>query len=417
MTAVLILMAAFASCDKDKGGSGGTTGDNPFVGTWISEDDDGETLEVTETMWVVKYENNIILKGSYTYKGNSANLTVTYVIDEDAVGLAVGDVGTAKISDGEITVTFDGLEKMVFTKEGGGNTGDNLFVGTWISEDDEGDLEVTETMWMIKYENTTILKGNYTYKGNSANLTVTYVIDEDAIGLAAGDVGTAKVSGEKMTVTFYGEDMVFIKKGGGGGGDAFVVTAKNVIGGSSDIATVAGLVEGEYDEGEIASAPYKNNGFELKLPATVANKYLWNINEDGEMDDMISDKNAKVTDLWIEALDSDKDYIGEFYYEDEGNDYYAAALYLYADRDFTIKGSIYEEWDGDYYKMEWNCTFKKGWNILYMFEDNGWDEYYTTTKPSNVNLKWYFYGGDDGKTLSISPKHKKAGFEKFRAVK
>ena len=200
---------------------------------------------------------------------------------------------------------------------------------------------------------------------------------------------------------------------------SFVVEAKNVIDDDYDIATVAGLVEGEEDEDEIASAPYKNNGFKMELPATVANKYLWMMNEEGDLDDIISDDNAKITTLYLAAMDSDKDYIGEFYYEDEGNDYYAAALYLYADRDFTIKGTIEEYYaeDDDYYNVKFDCTFKKGWNVIYYVEDNEWDESYTTKKPSDINLKWYLSGWDYDKTPSTSPKHKNAGFEKFRAVK
>ena len=202
-------------------------------------------------------------------------------------------------------------------------------------------------------------------------------------------------------------------------GGSFVVEAKNVIGNDYDIATAAGLVEGEDDEDEIASAPYKNNGFKMELPATVANKYLWMMNDEGDLDGIISDNNAKITTLYLVAMDSDKDEIGEFYLEDESDDYYAGAIYMYADRDFTIKGTIeeYYEEDDDYYNVKLDCTFKKGWNVLYYVEDNGWDESYTTKKPSDINLKWYFYSWNYDKSPTISPKHKKAELERFRSVK
>ena len=304
-------------------------------------------------------------------------------------------------------------------KGSGGSTDGNSFVGTWFSEDDGKILEVTETVWTVKYKNTTILRGDYTHKGSSANLTVTYVVDGYVIGLTVGDEGAAKVSGRKVTVTFDGlEKMVFAKESGGGGdnGGTFVIEAKNVIGGNSDIATAAGLIESAAtDAYEIASAPYKNSGFKLKVPATVANKHLWTMGEwfDGDLFNIISDKNAKVTFLWLEAKDRDDDYIGEFYLEDERNNYYAAVTYMYVDRNFTIKGTTHYGNDA----TKWNCTLKKGWNIIYYVEDSKGGESISTTKPSGVNLKWYFYDGYDWKTPPTSPKHKKAGFEKFRAVK
>jgi hypothetical protein len=112
-------------------------------------------------------------------------------------------------------------------------------------------------------------------------------------------------------------------------------------------------------------------------------------------------------------MDSDKDYLGEFYYDDEGDDYYAAVDYLYVDRNLTIKGTTHDE----DYTTKWNCTLKEGWNVIYYFADSEWEDAISTTKPSGVNFIWNFWGDDGKKAPLTSPKHKNAGFDKFRAVK
>jgi hypothetical protein len=205
--------------------------------------------------------------------------------------------------------------------------------------------------------------------------------------------------------------------GGGSSSDnPFLVTVKNVIGNDNDIATVAGLVDYEFKEHwvehyEVASTLYKNNGFEMKLPETVADEYLWDADEwfGEDVDKIISDNNARVTYLWIYAMDNDEDKLGEFWQRDESDNYYALSRYLYVDRSFILKGTTYEEDEG--YLVEWNCTFKKGWNIMYYFVNDKSEASITTKNPSGVNLKWYFDGGNDWKTPLMSLKHKKDSFE------
>jgi len=59
--------------------------------------------------------------------------------------------------------------------------------------------------------------------------------------------------------------------GGTGGGSVSSITATNVNGGSSQIATVKAIVGEEV----IAQAQYRNNAFTLNLPATMAaNTYI-----------------------------------------------------------------------------------------------------------------------------------------------
>jgi len=183
--------------------------------------------------------------------------------------------------------------------------------------------------------------------------------------------------------------------GGGGGGSSFVIEAKGVIGDDdSDVVSVGAIVEGHDYDYEAGTAKYGKNGFKITLTSTVSNKYLTEV-DDVIDEDVVSDKKAKISyPIWIDAYDEDDECIGEFYcYGDEWE-----IWYLYADRSFTAKGNIYSE--------EYDCSFKKGWNILYYY-DNGSVEKFSTKKPSGINFKWYYVDDYSWKT----PAHKKQNFK------
>ena len=54
--------------------------------------------------------------------------------------------------------------------------------------------------------------------------------------------------------------------------------------------------------------------------------------------------------------------------------------YIYSDRSFTAEG-ISE------YGLEFDCSFNKGWNIMYRRKDFS---KITTKEPLNEKFKWYF---------------------------
>ena len=166
------------------------------------------------------------------------------------------------------------------------------------------------------------------------------------------------------------------------GGTVLEINATNVINSSSEIATVKAKIEG-YGY-EVASAEYKNGGFKLKLSKTVSDEYLmkpqnlWNIPSN-----MVSDKNTLFGKVHLDAYNNAGKEIGNFCQKDDNYGigvyiYWGVYWYVYANKSCTIKGeSNYATWD---------CTFKKGWNIVYIYSD----DLFTTNKPSGVNFKWYF---------------------------
>jgi hypothetical protein len=118
MTAALmvVLMMAFASCKKDSGGGSGDDPDNPYLGIWVSEDDEDVILEVKTAKWTVKEGDVTLLEGTYIRTGNTATLKVTDAIE--GLDLEAGDEGTATISGKKLLVEFYG-EVEVFVKQGG----------------------------------------------------------------------------------------------------------------------------------------------------------------------------------------------------------------------------------------------------------------------------------------------------------
>ena len=192
---------------------------------------------------------------------------------------------------------------------------------------------------------------------------------------------------------------------GGNENNSLVVDANNVIDGSSDIAKVKAYVL-NFDEYLVASSDYTNNGFKMTL-SSVPNRYLLPAVALDFPLFLISDKSAKMADVEFIAYDDDNSTlgIGGFHLEDQITD--NEAHYFYADRNFTVKGT----YDGDKY----DCTFKKGWNIMYET-----DEGVSTQKPSGASYVWVYYnwgGWDDYSTANQKNKSRfpaKAKREKNR---
>ena len=189
------------------------------------------------------------------------------------------------------------------------------------------------------------------------------------------------------------------KGGGGGGGGSYVIEAKNIIGDATDgISIVKALIvtdEGYdpemgyyWNEYEAGAAQFYNNGFRINLCAIIPDEYLesaYDILEDEYL--TLSDPNAKINILYIVAYNSENEEIGDFLMRDNDNDMYCDAGYMYADRNFTAKGS---ESYGDY-TYACDCNFKRGWNLIYIYDDD-YVEKITTQKPAGVNLQWHYWG-------------------------
>ena len=132
------------------------------------------------------------------------------------------------------------------------------------------------------------------------------------------------------------------------------INAKNVVN-NGGIFSVKALMENYITEEDvvIATGKFENNGFKMTLP-TPPETCLYEAG--AEFGGYISDLKAKVGFLSVAAFTMKDKKEGALYLLGINSNYYVDAYYMYTDRDFTVKGT--------YHYTEYNCTFKKGWNIF-----------------------------------------------------
>jgi len=374
-TAVLVLMTAFVSCNKDRGGSGGSGGeepDSPFAGTWLKDGiPGGISIEMDGATWVVKSGKETYCNGEYGYKGNAAVLEITNAGESNA---EVGDVGAAKMTDDIMTVSgfSDGLLNGTFTKK----TGSDVLKGIKFEEDEITLIEgATRVLELVAIPSGADLPPcNFT--SDDPNIATVNQTTGEVTAIAKGlAVITATTDDGNFTARCF---VTVIASG-------FVIDA-TVVNGNNYNGTIADVVMWNYADYVYASCKYANGGFKLNLPETVAEYSLRGIYDALQLyyfDGTISDPEAKMTNTRIRAYDKNANYIGEFWCEDSYDSNNLMA-YVYVDRDVTIQGYVY-----DYY--QYDCAFTKGWNILYGYW-NGYYEY-TTQKPLSIDYKWYYYDG------------------------
>jgi len=165
------------------------------------------------------------------------------------------------------------------------------------------------------------------------------------------------------------------------------INAKNVIN-NGNIFSIRALMTNYLSEDAedvvIASSKFDDGAFNMSLP-TPPEYCLHEIGE--SFGGFTSDLKAKIGFLDVAAINMKEKVEGSLYLLGISPSYYVDAYYMYSDRNFTIKGKS----GSYYYTEECNCSFKKGWNILYYIEDSsGQKDYYTTQKPTGVNLEWVF---------------------------
>jgi len=168
------------------------------------------------------------------------------------------------------------------------------------------------------------------------------------------------------------------------------INAKVINGSSYSFDQVqAVMYYGNGYEFDVDASNYSNDGFSIKLPATVDNMYLEpmvDINDDDLAWITTSDNTVVGNGISVEGYESGS-YMGDFYYGTTSqnqtstsiNIYMAQGTYVYVDKNVTITGSTTdtEETDGlsVNVKSTANATLKKGWNIMY----------YTFSISANVN--------------------------------
>jgi len=169
----------------------------------------------------------------------------------------------------------------------------------------------------------------------------------------------------------------------------FVIKVNNVENGTNNIVLVksSGIAycstDNEWHYLEF-STEYKNGGFVLNFPVTIPDEYLQFAYERVIMDGgvIVSDTQAKITPVMLLALNSNEAFMGRFSFKSDN----WSIGFIYADRSFTEKGI-------SKYAVEFDCSYKKGWNIVYTSKDGEIADAgstCTTQKPINEYFKCYF---------------------------
>lgn len=115
---------------------------------------------------------------------------------------------------------------------------------------------------------------------------------------------------------------------------------------------------------EVASAEYKK-GFSFSFPKTLDNSYLTPASEDLSENLEVSDRDVKVFEVEeFIAFDEDGDELFELEYSYIDNNIEVYGIWIYCDRNVTIKGEEIDEDDNAV--QEYDLNLKKGWNMMYM---------------------------------------------------
>jgi hypothetical protein len=176
-----------------------------------------------------------------------------------------------------------------------------------------------------------------------------------------------------------------------------VIEAKDVRNSNSEIATVKAMrLSSLFDESDtiiIATGNYANDAFILELPETLADTLLkGGIGAGFPASIVVSDYNAKSTQILLVAYDNTEQETGVFNWYGGISTTRADAMYIYSDRKFTIKGK-YTSSDNTY-TLEYDCSYEKGWNIVYKIAVTSNEKLVstlvTTKKPTEYEIFWHF---------------------------
>jgi hypothetical protein len=141
---------------------------------------------------------------------------------------------------------------------------------------------------------------------------------------------------------------------------------------------------------KIASAPYSDGGFTLRLPTTVDDAYLMKFNITSD-EVKISNPDVKILssdDSYIRACNASGEVIGRFDYKNTSKDY---GLPMYSNGNVTVTGTTDEYESG---RVKFNLHLNKGWNMVYVREiktDGKTVREETTQAPSGLQWSYFNY--------------------------
>jgi len=162
--------------------------------------------------------------------------------------------------------------------------------------------------------------------------------------------------------------------------NGFVIEARNVINSSDEIVSVGAMLDWRTGN-TISQVPYRNRGFTMTLPETLADEHLRSIASLFWLDSMtISDENAKGFVIEAFGAFNENDVIvGTLSLSGSKIIDFNSVSWIYTDRDVVLEFQSYE------FSTVIDLDLKKGWNIVYRIGQT-----FTTQKPSEFDVEWRF---------------------------
>ena len=182
----------------------------------------------------------------------------------------------------------------------------------------------------------------------------------------------------------------------------FTITASNVQAcGCSRVNRIATVKATLFHRGEtfvVGEAPFRNRGFNMTLATDIPSLFLFPVEwlEDiGTLD--INNRYANIAVLGVEGFVAfDRD--GEINKMARTSTAYYYALWIYADRNVTVRGSYTSSWGSE---SHYDLNLRSGWNAVFLRVefDKNYSSIHTSTlttqRPNNVTFVWEFSCGLD----------------------
>ena len=209
-----------------------------------------------------------------------------------------------------------------------------------------------------------------------------------------------KIAGMAIALTFFACEKGKDKDSSGGSdtnGSALTINATDIQNSIADITLAAAVLPlPENNVYVLGQTEYKNNSFTLSLPASVEDQYLVTNRLfliTGFPDECFSKPKNKMNDMFLVAVDRNKQRIGLFVQVAIADGKEITECYVYSKENCDVKA---EGKLDNGIEISINCSFKKGWNTAYGEEDkNNKKVTWTTPKPTGLTWKWVFEKDED----------------------
>ena len=291
--------------------------------------------------------------------------------------------------DKSIKVENGKIEQTVYA---GNMTGENdvtfVTTGAWTSSISEGSTKAGTATWVFINPDHGNEAGTYTISiscelnttGKDRTATITITCDDTDINIKITQKSTTE-DGEPFDVTVIA---AIVENGSELNSCEVIAFTDPYPGNNPNYGTYY------YEGNEISRGYFKNGEFTIPLPNVFSGGSLYYITDlvlvEGAT---ISNTSVRIVDAVLVAYNGQQS--GEFIYSNQNRDIESILMFSWGETVITGSSSVTSE--GIKYSVTYsNCTFKRGWNFMYMIitENTPTTVTATITTEEPNGMKWYF---------------------------